>query len=144
MPHKPAMLLLAPFQNEQEAQAETDTCTLRFTVALHIVAKTKNKPGDHQQIHEYTKHGVHMQPKKMGRILPNSMDDLHEQYASKVCHAMKGQPLYDSTHTRWLKNQIDTGKVQNSIINVVGGKQQEMSLRYKQLQMMGMMVTQHH
>lgn len=70
MPHKTAMLLLAPFQNEQEAQAETDTCTLRFTVALHIVAKTGRKPRDHQQLHGYTKHGVHMQSKKMGRILP--------------------------------------------------------------------------
>lgn len=41
-----------------------------FILALHIVANIEKKPRDHQQIHGYTEHGVHMQPKKMSGILP--------------------------------------------------------------------------
>lgn len=52
-----------------EAWAQTHTCILVFTAALHTVLKTGNKPSVHQQIHGYTKHGLHMQPDKPDETL---------------------------------------------------------------------------
>lgn len=86
LPHDSAMPLLATFQDESEAWAWTDMCTLVFTAALHMVVVTGNKSNVHQQTHRHTKHSMYVQPENR-MTLCYSVDDLQGKYTSEICHA---------------------------------------------------------